>query len=78
MSKQDLTLKERYDAIQKIGLEIKRPWHVQRFTTSLPISIFGDQILIGDGDSDYGTLAECREATAWLVEQLGGKVKWQK
>lgn len=39
------------------------------------ILIHGNEISLGE---DYASLNDCREAVAWYVEQLGGKVKWGK
>jgi len=79
LSKQPKTLLAKYSAIQEIGTSVEIPWHVARLTEprgSLKIS--GNQLCIGNYDADYGSIEECRAAIAWYVEQLGGKVKWQK
>jgi hypothetical protein len=55
----------------------KPPWSVTR--AGLKVSIFGDQVMLTDTeDADYLTLEDSREALTWLVDQLGGTVKWQK
>ena len=76
------TVLERYQAIQKIGTEIEIPFYsVSRIIHGAGerrVSITGDQIDLGGTDSDFASLAECRAAIEWYVEQLGGKVQWLK
>lgn len=73
------TIKEKYDAIQKIGSDVAIPWNVARLTHPRgSLSIYGSLIGIGSDDADYGSLEEVRTAIEWYAEQLGGKVKWQK
>ena len=53
------------------------PFHVRRLfrDDSFEIEIFGDQLCFGE---DYVSLKEAREGMEWIVNQLGGKVKWNK
>lgn len=55
---------------------IKMPYHASRFFTegSRQIDFAGDQLSLGE---DFGSLQEVRSAVEWLVDQLGGKVKWE-
>lgn len=39
--------------------------------------ISGEEILLAP-DADYTTIDKAQEAVAYLVEQLGGKVTWEK
>jgi hypothetical protein len=58
--------------------DIEVPWSVWRLFGSENckyISIRGDQASFGE---DYGSKEELRAAIAWYVEQLGGKVEWDK
>ncbi len=63
--------------IAKEVSEVAVPFHVWRLIGNAQKSVFinGEQLCLGE---DYGTLEECRNAVAWYVEQLGGKVKWNK
>lgn len=72
-----MTIKERYDAIKKIGFEVRAPWSVARCFSSSgqSITISSDMICLGE---DYVSLDEARQAIEWYVTQLGGKVKWEK
>lgn len=56
---------------------IEFPYYVMRFFVdgNRKITFAGDQLSIGE---DYGTKDEIRDALGWLVDQLGGKVKWKK
>jgi hypothetical protein len=69
------TLIQKYRAIQKIGSEVNIPWQVNHILgcDHQKIEIFADQVSIG---SDSCSLDEAREAVAWYVKQLGGKVEW--
>lgn len=66
-------------AIDLIGSTppIKFPHNVSRFFIGGPHSIefASEQASFGE---DYGSLTELRSAVEWLVDQLGGKVKWSK
>jgi len=39
------------------------------------IDFYGDLICLGE---DSASLDKARKALAWYVDQLGGKVKWEK
>jgi len=56
---------------------IELPHHVvcAMGDTVTAITFFGDQLSFGE---DYLSLQEARDAIAWYVDQLGGKVKWRK
>ena len=71
-----MTLIKKYKAIQKIGTVIEVPHSVwTKFSEQQRcISIAGTDISLGE---DYCSLDQAREAVAWFVEQLGGKVKWE-
>lgn len=58
--------------------DIDIPWKVYTVVSDseIQISILGDQLFIGGGD--YVKLDEARNAIEWFVDQLGGKVKWDK
>lgn len=74
-----LKFESAYDIITQVGhQEFEIPWHAWTFFSDSgkkSLSIFGDQVSIGDGD--YKTLAEARESVEWLITQLGGTVKWR-
>lgn len=61
----------------KLQKNIKVPYHVWRmFGEDCKVIIMaGDQASFGE---DFGSLQELRSAIQWYVEQLGGKVKWEK
>ena len=61
----------------KLQKDIEVPFHVWRMfgDQCKLISLAGNQASLGE---DYGTREELREAIGWYVEQLGGKVKWDK
>lgn len=63
--------------IATINREVQVPWSVWRLfgCSQKIISIAGTEISLGE---DYSSLDDCRKAVAWYVEQLGGKVKWEK
>ena len=56
---------------------IKFPYKVSRLFAegSRQIDFAGDQLSLGE---DYVTLNEARDGIEWLVDQLGGTVKWNK
>lgn len=72
-----MTLKQKFDAIQKIGTDIQVPFNHWRLlgTASHTLDIAGDQISLGE---DFASLQDAQNAIAWYAEQLGGKVKWEK
>jgi hypothetical protein len=57
--------------------DIDVPWYVWRMfgTNSKVISVMGKQASFGE---DYGSVEELRRAVEFYVDQLGGKVKWEK
>lgn len=59
--------------------DIEVPWNVWRMFGNRAkcgtIQIRGDQASFGE---DFGSKEELRAAIAWYVDQLGGKVKWDK
>lgn len=61
----------------KLQKDIEVPFHVWRMfgQNSKVISMAGNQASLGE---DFGSLQELRTAIEWYVEQLGGKVKWEK
>ncbi len=72
------TLISKYTAIQKLGHTVTVPFHVWVVFADKAvqdISVLGDSVCLG---GDYVSLTEARKATAWYVEQLGGKVVWNE
>lgn len=61
------------DAEEKIKRDM--PYKAWCFFNSKQMSLSGDQISLTPG-GDYSSLEDAREATNWLVSQLGGSVKW--
>jgi len=61
----------------KLQKNIEVPYHVWRMfgKDCRVILMAGDQASFGE---DFGSLQELRSAIQWYVEQLGGKVKWEK
>jgi hypothetical protein len=57
--------------------DIKVPFEVRRFLGGDAITLAGDQACIGNGDSDYGSLEELRNAVEFYVKQLNGTVVWK-
>jgi len=58
--------------------DIAIPWEVYTVISDsrIQITFAGNQLSIGGGD--YVELYEARSAIEWFVDQLGGKVKWDK
>jgi hypothetical protein len=59
---------------KEVDFKKQIPWEVKR--TGLDPDVYGSQISFTQ-DGDYLDLDEAREAVAWLVTQLGGKVTWR-
>lgn len=61
----------------KLQKDIEVPYNVWRFfgQQSKIITVAGNQASFGE---DYGTQEELRNAIEFYVDQLGGKVKWEK
>ncbi len=61
----------------KLQKNIEVPYHVWRMfgQNCKLILMAGDQASFGE---DFGSLQELRSAIQWYVEELGGKVKWEK
>lgn len=61
----------------KLQKDIEVPYHVWRMfgENAKHIAIAGNQASLGE---DFGSLQELRNALKWYIEQLGGKVKWEK
>ena len=76
MAKKPKTLIQRYEAIQKIGLEVEVPWKVWTFFADSAFTLRTDGTYIAMS-GDYKSLDEAKAAAEWLVEQLGGKVTWK-
>ena len=77
---EDLSLKNAYDEIQQIDSKIPeypiRVWAVL-FGRRFKPYVSGDQVVLGP-ESDHANLSEAQYAAEYLVNQLGGKVKWDK
>lgn len=74
------TLIQAHKEIQEIEAQISEyPWHVwtKIFGRKCKPFITGDQVSLSP-ETDYASISETREAVAYLVEQLGGTVKWKK
>ena len=63
----------------KLQENIEVPWHVwTKFGHGAKhISLAGNQVSLAS-EGDYASLEELRQAIEWYVDQLGGKVKWEK
>jgi hypothetical protein len=61
----------------KLQKDIQVPYNVWRMfgDDCKMISIAGNQASLGE---DYGTIEDLRNALEFYVDQLGGKVKWDK
>ena len=63
----------------KLQSNIEVPFDVWRLFGSKEkngtITMMGHQASFGE---DYGTLPELRSAIEWYVDQLGGKITWEK
>ena len=61
----------------RLQKDIEVPYNVWRFFSpqSKIITLSADQASFGE---DYGTEQELRTAIEFYVDQLGGKVKWEK
>lgn len=71
-----MNLKERLDGIKELET-IETPWEVKRIFGQ--IQLFGSQISVYGSDSnDFVDSQEFRDALAWLVMQMNGKVTWNK
>jgi hypothetical protein len=71
-----MTLKEKLEKIEELQ-KLTTPWKVMRLMGK--VELFGNHISFNaDGHGgDFVSLEEAREAIDWLVEQLGGQVKWR-
>jgi hypothetical protein len=71
-------IKETQHIVDKVNVEI--PWHVWTSFVKLEggqrVELHGGNIAFGK-HSDFKTLEEQRCAAEWIVEILGGKVKWE-
>jgi hypothetical protein len=64
---------QQIEQLQKVDI----PWQVMR--TFGKLELLGNQVCFrSNDDNDYVTMHELQFATEWLIEQLGGKVKWSK
>lgn len=70
-----MTILNKISEIKKLQ-EVQTPFEVRRLIGK--VCLQGDQISLSDNDLDFGSVEEYQNALSWLVEQLGGKVKWQK
>ena len=73
-----MKLIDKYKAIQEIGAKVEMPYEVYCVFPrehGMNIEVWGNQICFGE---DYVDFDAARKATEWLVDQLGGKVKWSK
>lgn len=73
------TLIQAYEEVQKIEAQVPEYPHLvwtKLFGRKCRPFISGDQISLST-DADYASIPEAREAVEYLVEQLGGKVKWK-
>jgi hypothetical protein len=61
------------DAEEKVKKEI--PFTARCFFNTTDFLMAGDTFSI-TSEGDFADLKDAREATEWLVDQLGGKVKW--
>jgi hypothetical protein len=61
----------------KLQSDIEVPFEVWRFLgpQSKKILVRGDEASIGE---DYGNKEQLRKALEFYIDQLGGKVKWEK
>lgn len=72
-----MKLHEIVTKIETLESGFKVPWEVSR--SGVKPNLFGSQIcLSNDASADYLSLDEAKVVAVWLVEQLGGKVKWTK
>ena len=72
-----MRLIDKYNEVQKVG-STEVPHAVwTKLGLAKNIEIVGNQLSLAN-DSDFCDLDEARNAVTWLVEQLGGKVKWDK
>lgn len=69
-----MTILDKIKAIKKLQ-EVDAVWEFKRLFGSLVL--LGDQLSVGK-DHDYGSVTEFRIAVEWLVNELGGEVKWKK
>lgn len=53
----------------------KIPWNVKRCFKDLEVTIYPGQVSFGE---DFVSLEEARDTLKFLVEELGGTVKWKK
>jgi hypothetical protein len=71
-----MKLSERLDKLAELQ-QVESPFMFSRFFGRLVL--FGDQIGLEDASGrDFGTKDEFKLAVCWLVEELGGKIIWEK
>lgn len=77
MEKTSKTILECHKIASRVS-EVEIPYKVWTALHENQLSVFihGTDVCLGSGD--YKSITEAREAIAWYVEQLGGKVKWSK
>jgi len=72
-----MTLIEIAQQIEALESAVDVPWSVSR--SGIKPSFFGSNIaLTSSDDADWLSTKEAKQVVEWLVEQLGGKVKWPK
>ena len=74
-----MKLKKALEKSKALLEQVERPpWTVCcLFSSNMKTNygLFGDQVCLGE---DFVSLEDAREGVAWLVDQLGGKVKWEE
>jgi len=69
------TFVDKFNAIQKIGAKHEVPWEHARFLDTKYFDVSGADISISNA-GDFGSIQQVRAAVGYVVNQLGGTVKW--
>ena len=71
-----MKLSERIEQVKELQ-KVDIPWEFRRIFGRL--EMFGNQLCVmGSDQQDYVEIEEMQGAVTWLVNELGGQVKWKK
>jgi lysozyme family protein len=72
-----MKLIDKWKKMQEIGSGVDVPWHVMRVIDCKKLYVDVNYVSIAD-NGDMVAPEEARVAVDWVVDQLGGKVRWLK
>ena len=69
-----MNLQQRLTKIEELQA-VKTPWEFSRIFGD--VQLFGAQFSVyGSSDGDFVSIDEAQKAIEWLVNELGGTIKW--